>query len=126
MKNCDKNTTSSYCMYLDAKSLYGQAMYQKLSVYGFEQVKKLSKCNSIEFDERFIKYFLEVDVEYPKKLFNLHKKFQFLPERKKIKKRNKLVCNIHDKENYVVHMRALKQAIKSWINTKKSTQSNSI
>ena len=126
MKNCDKNTTSSYCMYLDAKSLYGQAMYQKLSVYGFEQVKKLSKCNSIEFDERFIKYFLEVDVEYPKKLFNLHKKFQFLPERKKIKKRNKLVCNIHDKENYVVHIRALKQAIKSWINTKKSTQSNSI
>ena len=135
MKNCDKNTTSSYRMYLDAKSLYGQAMYQKLSVYGFEQVKKLSKCNSIEFDERFIKffdknsntgYFLEVDVEYPKKLFNLHKKFQFLPERKKIKKRNKLVCNIHDKENYVAHIRALKQAIKSWINTKKSTQSNSI
>ena len=135
MKNCDKNTTSSYRMYLDAKSLYGWAMSQKLSVYGFEQVKKLLKCNSIEFDERFIKffdknsntgYFLEVDVEYPKKLFILHKKFLFLPKRKKIKKCNKPVCNIHDKENYVVHIRALKQAIKYWINTKKSTKSNSI
>ena len=35
----------------------------------------------------------------------------FLAERKKIKKRNKFVCNITDKENYVVHIRALKQAL---------------
>ena len=80
----------------------------------------LSECNSIEFDERFIKnnnensnkgYFIEVDVEYPKKMFNLHKDLPFLPERKKIEKCNKLVCNIHDKENYVVHIRALKEAL---------------
>ena len=57
-------------------------------------VKRLSECNSIEFSEPFIKnydensdkgYFLEVDVEYPKKLFNLHRDLPFLPERKKIK-----------------------------------------
>ena len=35
----------------------------------------------------------------------------FLPERKKIKKCNKLVCTIQDKKNYVVHIRALKQAL---------------
>ena len=49
-------------------------MSQKLPVSGFKWVKKLSK-----FDKRFIKnydensdkgYFLEVDVECPKKLFN--------------------------------------------------------
>ena len=34
----------------------------------------------------------------------------FLAERKKIKK-YKFVCNITDKENYVVHIRALKQAL---------------
>ena len=105
-------------------------MPQTLRVNGFEWEENIDK-----FNEDFIKYydedstkgyFLEVDVEYPKKLFNLHKNFLFLPERKKIKKCNKLVCDIHDKENYVVHIRALKQAIKSWINTKKSTQSNSI
>ena len=35
----------------------------------------------------------------------------FLPERNKIKKCYKLVCNVHDKENYVVHIIALKQAL---------------
>ena len=35
----------------------------------------------------------------------------FLPERNKIKKCYKLVCNVDDKENYVVHVIALKQAL---------------
>ena len=43
----------------------------------------------------------------------------FLPERKKIKKCNKLVCNIQDKENYVVHIRALKQALNHGLILKK-------
>ena len=43
--------------------------------------------------------------------FNLHTDLLFLPERNKIKKFNKLVCYIRDKENYVVHIRALKQAL---------------
>ena len=34
--------------------------------------------------------------------------FHFLPKRKKIKKFNKLACNINDKEYYVVH---IKQAL---------------
>ena len=72
-----------------------------------------------KLNERFIKdyhenskkgYFLEADFEYPKKLFNLHSDLSFLSEGKKIKKRNKLVCNIHNKENCVVHIRALKQS----------------
>ena len=36
--------------------------------------------------------------------FNLHSDLPFLPERNKIKKCNKLACNIHGKENYVVHI----------------------
>ena len=56
-------------------------------------------------------YILEVDVKYPKNVFNLHSDLPFLPERKKIEKCKKLVCNIHNKENYVVHIRALKQAL---------------
>ena len=103
-------------MYLDANNLYGQAMSQKLPVYGFECVKKddLSKFKEIfikNYDENSGKgYFLEVDVEYPKKLHNLHSDLPFLPERKKIRKYNKLFCTLQDKENYVVHIRALKQA----------------
>ena len=77
-------------MYLDANDLYRWAMSQKLPVNGLKWVKDLSKFNDSfmkNYDENSGKgYFLEVDVEYPKKLFNLHRDLPFLPERKKIKK----------------------------------------
>ena len=115
MKNYDKNIESSYLMYSDANNLYGWAMSQKLPVNGFRWVHDASR-----FNEDFIKnynensdvgYFLEVDVEYPKKLFSSHKDLPFLPERKKLEKVEKLVCSIEDKEKYVIHIRALKQAL---------------
>ena len=99
-------------MYLDASNLYGWAMSRKLLVNGFEWVEELSQFNedfTTNYDENSNEgYFLEVDVKYPKKLFNLHSDLPFLPKKKKIKKCNKLVCNIHNKENYVLHIRALK------------------
>ena len=81
-----------------------------------------------KFDESFIKnynencnkrYCLEINVGYLKNLFNLHSDLPFLPEGNKIKKCNKLVCNVHDKENYVVHIRALKQALNHGLIIKK-------
>ena len=100
-------------------------MSQKLPVGGFKWIKKddLSK-----FDEKFIKnydensdegYILEVDVEYLKKLFNSHKDLPFLPDRKKLEKAEKLVCSIEDKEKYVIHIRALKQALSNGLILKK-------
>ena len=47
----------------------------------------------------------------PRNLYKLHSDLPFLPERMKINKCDKLVCNIQDKENYVIHMSALKQAL---------------
>ena len=44
-------------------------------------------------------------------MFSLHSNLPFLPERKKIGKCNKLVCDFHDKKNYVVHINALKQTL---------------
>ena len=89
MKNSDKDIMSPYLMYLDASNLYGQAMSQKLPVNGFKWVEKLSRFNEIfikNYDENSDKgYFFEVDVDYPKKLFDLHKDLPFLPERKKSK-----------------------------------------
>ena len=113
--NYDKSIESSYIAYLDAKNLYGWAMSQKLPINGFEWVKNLSKFNEDfikEYDEDSdIGYFLEIDVDYPKKLFNLHKDLTFLPERKKVEKVKKLICSKEDKEKYVIHIRALKQAL---------------
>ena len=98
-------------------------MSQKLPVNGFKLVNELSKFNenfTKNYDENSNKgYFLEVDVEYPKSLFNLHKDLPFLPEREKILKCNKLVRNIRDKEKYVVHIRALKQALNHGLILKK-------
>ena len=115
-KSYEESIESLYLMYLDVNNLYGWTMSQKRPVNGFKWVKKLSERNSIESDERFLNnydennekgYFLEVDVEYPKSLFSLHGNFPFLPERKKIEKFNKFVCTFYDKENYVVHIKAL-------------------
>ena len=46
-----------------------------------------------------------------KKLFNLQEDLSFSPERKKIRKCSKLLCIVQDKEKYVVHIEALKQAL---------------
>ena len=89
IKNYNKDIISSYLTYLDANNLYVWAMSQKSPVSGFKWVKNL-----YQFNERFIRnynensvrgYFLEVDIDYLEKLFNLHKDLPFLPERKKVK-----------------------------------------
>ena len=95
MKNYDEDEESSFIEYLDANNLYRWAMSQKLPVGGFEWIEDVSKI-----DKDFIKnydedgdvgYFLNVDVEYPKGLHDLHSNLPFLPERMKFNKCNKLV-----------------------------------
>ena len=54
---------------------------------------------------------LDVDVDYPNKLQNLHSDLPFLPERMVINNTKKLVCNLNDKKNYIVHINVLKQAL---------------
>ena len=59
-------------------------------------------------------YILEEDVKvvkYPKKLHDLHSDLPFLLKRIKIDKCKKLVCNLHNKKKYVVHIKSLKQAL---------------
>ena len=102
MKYYDENEESSFLEYLDANNLYGWAMIQPLPVDGFKSVKNVSKK-----DEDFIKnydedsdkgYILEVDAECLKNLHDLHSDLPFLPERMKITKCSKLVCNLYDKK----------------------------
>ena len=115
MKNYDKNKESLFLKYLDVNSLYGWEMSKKLPVDHFKWEDDLSI-----FTEEFIKnydensdkgYILEVDIEYPKDLQKLHSDLPFLPERMKINKCDKLVCNVRDKDYCVIHILALKQAL---------------
>ena len=86
---------SSYLRYWDVSYSYGQAMSQKLPVNNFEWIK-----DTIQFNKDFIKsyneesdegYFLKVDVQYPKKLHELHKDLPFLSERMKLKQSKSLL-----------------------------------
>ena len=94
MKNCDKNIESSYIEYLDANNLHGWAMSQKLPTNGFKWVEDLSQFNegfTKNYDENSdIGHFLEVYIDYPKELFDLHKDLPFLTERKKVEKSKNL------------------------------------
>ena len=80
------------------------------------------------FNENFIKnydengnigYFFEVDIDYPKELINLHKDLPFLPKSKKVNNVEKLICDKEDKKKYVIHIRALKQALNNGLRLKK-------
>ena len=119
MKGYDKNKESPYLKYWDLNNLYGWVMSQKLPVNKFEWIEDIS-----QFNEDFIKnyneesdegYFLEVDVQYPEKLHELHNDLPFLPERMKIEKVERLVTNLRDKTECHLHKK-FKASIKSWIN----------
>ena len=123
MKNYDKNNESSCIEYLDAGNLCGWEMSQKLPVKGFKWAE-----NSLRFNEIFIKnynensdigYFLEIDIDYLKELFNLHKYLPFLPGRKKVNKVEKLISGIEGKEKFVMHIKVVKQALNQGLVLKK-------
>ena len=115
-KDYDESKESSCIQYLDASNLCGVAMSEKLPINEFKWVNDISKI-----DKKFVKsydkknsdkgYILEIDVDYPSKLLRLHSDMPFLPEGMKIDKTQKLVCNLHDKKKYVVHISKLKQAL---------------
>ena len=103
-------------MYLDANNLYRWEISKTLLVNSFKW-----EIDLLRFNEDFIKtynensdveYFLEVAIDYPKQLWSSYKDLPFLPEGRKLDKVEKLVCGIQDKEKYVIHIRALKQALK--------------
>ena len=76
--------------------------------------------NASKFNKKFIRnydedsdkrHIFEIHVKHLKRLHNFSRDLPLLPERMKINKCKKLVCNLYYKQNYVVHIRALKQAL---------------
>ena len=115
MNDYKKNKEYSYMQYLDANNLYGMAMSEKLPIKGFKWIVDISGI-----DENFIKsynknsekgYVLKVDVDYPRELQNVHCDLPFLPEKMVVNNTQKLICNLQDKKDYVVHINVLKQAL---------------
>ena len=116
--NYNSKVLSTYLMYVDANNLYGWTMAKKLPINNFKW------CDALEmFTSDFIKnyeedsdrgYLLEVDIGYPKELHESHRDLPFLSIKKE-----KLLTTLEDKEKYVVHIAALKQALLHGLELKK-------
>ena len=97
------------------QAIYVDGQCLKIPVNGFKWENDLSRFNETfikNYDENSdVPYFLQVDIDYPKQLWGFHKDLPFLPERRKLGNVENLVCTLKDKEKYVIHIRALKQAL---------------
>ena len=123
MKDYNKNKDSKYLMYLDANNLYGCAMSEKLPTHGFKwlssgEMENLFNNQIVQVWEK-IPCILEVDLEYPEKLHDSHNDYPLCPERVKCDKVEKLIPNLRDKKNYVIHYKNLMQCLKLGMKLKK-------
>ena len=123
MTNYDQTKESIFLMYVDANNLYGWAMCQKLPISSVKWETDLPIFTS-DFIKNYdshsdMGYIFYVDIIYPKELYELHKDLPFLPDRMDVNKVNKLIASVHDKNNYVIHIYALKQALNHGLILKK-------
>ena len=90
-------------------------MLQRLPVNNFKWVKNISKFDKSSIksynEESDKEYFFEVDVQYHENVRNVHSYLLFLLGKMKIERVEKLVDSLHEKTEYVIHIRNLKQAL---------------
>ena len=133
MKNYDTDVISSYINYLDANNLYGLAMSHKLPYGELQWSDDIYDTDDISnYKDGDDGYILEVDLEYPETLHDLHSDYPLAPENMSVsadmvsdfsktiygeyhngkqvtdEKGKKLILNVMDKTCYVVHIRNLK------------------
>ena len=100
----DASEPSKYIAYLDANNLYGWAMSKPLPTHGFKWMEK----SELETWEKHPSI-LEVDLEYPRSLHDLHNDYPLAPEQIEVNKVDKLIPNLGYKKKYVIHYENLKQ-----------------
>ena len=100
----DPSKESTYIQYLDANNLYGWAMSKPLPTHGFEWMSESDLENW-----KSMPCILEVDLDHPDSLHDEHNDYPLAPERMIINKVEKLVPNLDNKKNYVIHYENLKQ-----------------
>ena len=99
-------------------------MSMKLPTYGFKwltggEMEKLFNNRVIQVWEKN-PCILEVDLEYPEELHDLHNDYPLCPERVKCKNGvEKLIPNLRDKTKYIIHYKNLIQCLKLGMKLKK-------
>ena len=87
MREYNEKAPSKYIMYLDANNLYGWAMSQYLPTGGFKWLteKQINKINLDDYKDDSKKgLILEVDLEYPEEIHDLHNDYPLCPEKVKV------------------------------------------
>ena len=78
----DPKKPSTFISCLNMNNLYGWAMSKYLPYEGFKQLKNVDKFDVMSISEKSpIGYFLEVDLECPDELHELHNDFPLAPEK---------------------------------------------
>ena len=126
MKEYDEKAPSKYIMYLDANNLYGWAMSQYLPTGNFKWMtdKEITKIDLGKYKTDGKKgLILEVGLEYPQELHDIHNDYPVTPEKVKVSNNmlsayckkiaekynisiglvSKLVPILRDKKEYVLH-----------------------
>ena len=99
----DPDAPTKYLVYLDSNNLYGWAMCNSLPVGDFEWMS-----DSELIDWKNYSCVLEVDLEYPEDLHDLHNDYPLAPERLKTGGVEKLIPNLWNKSKYIIHHKTLK------------------
>ena len=113
-KGFNKNKPSKYLMYLDENNLYGCGMSEKLPTHGFKWLTggEMEKIYENRHNLNKIPCILEVDIEYPENLHDLHNDYSLCPEKVKCKNGvEKLIPTLRNKKKYVLHYKNLIQCL---------------
>ena len=107
MENYNPIKESKFITYLDANNLYGWGMSQKLPYKNFRWIDETNFDPTLINTEDDTGYILQVDLEYPKELHDVHNDYPLAPESFKIKKIDKLTPNLYNKTKYILHLKNL-------------------
>ena len=115
MKDYDKNKQSSHLNYWDVNNLYGWARPQKLPVNNFEWIEETSHCNEDFIKKTIMKkvirgIFLMLMFNTQKEYINFIMTYHFYLKERNLKI-EKLVTNLCDINEYVIHIGNLKQTL---------------
>ncbi|XP_057339448.1 uncharacterized protein LOC130676954 [Microplitis mediator] len=117
----DPSKAESYLMYYDVNNLCGAAMSMPLPKGSFEWVENVDNVDKFLNDNDDVGYILEVDLEYPEELHELHKYLPLCPEHftPPESKYSKLSTTLYNKKNYVIHYKNLQQCLELGLSLKK-------
>ena len=99
-------------MYLDANNLYGWAMSQPLPVGNFMWLSQDEIETFMKYPKWIRSCTLEVDLEYPRELHDLHNDYPLASESLSVNDTPKLILNLANKKKYVLHHKNLQQHLK--------------